>query len=219
MAGDSRRSGEVGEGHARWQAETRCRPCRHRCCRGSSKPLLPPPAPPSLLMPLPPSPPLPPASSPPADYPPTVFLSMVKDTEQAERIGKNRAILRRRGSPVEVVDVWERQVYPSYFSDRGTYISEGGRGGVMWKGGGRGGEGSTCRKRGRFCCAGEGEGGSVCLVTPQGVASGQGEESSCSAAPAAPHVPHLCPSACWPHSPMLAGCHVVQTSAAGLWRG
>ena len=118
---------------------------------------------------------------PPADYPPTVFLSMVKDPEQVERIARNQAILQRRGSPVEVLDVWERQVYPTYFSDRGTYISEGGWGRLRWQG--RGG-GSECPAMRQLPVI------SAC--------------SRCGAASSPPGVPHIClmravlTRPCWP---------------------
>lgn len=58
-------------------------------------------------------------------YPPTVFVSMERDTDTAERIRGNVADLKSRGVPVQMIKVYPRQVYPTYFSDRNPlYINE-----------------------------------------------------------------------------------------------
>jgi hypothetical protein len=51
-------------------------------------------------------------------YPPTIYVSMVRDTPTAKKIEANRKELTRMRTPVEVIQVEERKVYPTYFSDR-----------------------------------------------------------------------------------------------------
>ncbi|KAI7844116.1 hypothetical protein COHA_002255 [Chlorella ohadii] len=51
-------------------------------------------------------------------YPPTIYVSMVRDTPTAKKIEANRKELTRQRTPVEVIQVEERKVYPTYFSDR-----------------------------------------------------------------------------------------------------
>ena len=47
-----------------------------------------------------------PASRPaPAEYPPTIYVSMVRDPPTAKKIEANRKELTRRGTPVEVIQV------------------------------------------------------------------------------------------------------------------
>ncbi|KAL4443430.1 hypothetical protein ABPG75_011167 [Micractinium tetrahymenae] len=51
-------------------------------------------------------------------YPPTVFASMLRDKDMALKISAAWKELHSMDSPVEVVGVHPRQVYPTYFSDR-----------------------------------------------------------------------------------------------------
>ncbi|PSC72576.1 hypothetical protein C2E20_4286 [Micractinium conductrix] len=52
------------------------------------------------------------------DFPPTVYVSMERDVDTKERIRLNQEELEARGVPVEVVKVYPRVIYPTYFSDR-----------------------------------------------------------------------------------------------------
>jgi hypothetical protein len=130
---------------------------------------------------------------PPPDYPPTVFLSMVKDSEQVQRIARNQAILQRRGSPVEVLDVYERQVYPTYFSDRGTYIDEG-----------------EC-----ISCALPWE---LCVVSAGGAECEVGPVDACASPPQIPLHNGCAASAAGSPLPGVACPSALQTSAAALWQ-
>lgn len=69
---------------------------RQVACRTGLPACPPPPPPPSL-----PPPPLPL----PADYPPTIFVSMVKDQTQGAKISNDYSILKQRGSPVAIIKV------------------------------------------------------------------------------------------------------------------
>lgn len=51
-------------------------------------------------------------------YPPTVFASMLRDKDMALKIAAAWRELHNKNSPVEVIGVHPRQVYPTYFSDR-----------------------------------------------------------------------------------------------------
>lgn len=41
----------------------------------------------------------------PADFPPTIFCNMVKDSEQQGKYDQDVRILEKRGTPVEVIEV------------------------------------------------------------------------------------------------------------------
>ncbi|KAL4443431.1 hypothetical protein ABPG75_011168 [Micractinium tetrahymenae] len=59
------------------------------------------------------------------EYPPTVYVCMERDTDTAERIRENVQVLHDYGVPVQMVKVYDRKVYPTYFSDRDPwYINE-----------------------------------------------------------------------------------------------
>lgn len=59
------------------------------------------------------------------EYPPTVYVSMEQDRDTAERIRENVQVLRDMGVPVQMIKVYPRQVYPTYFSDRDPwYIND-----------------------------------------------------------------------------------------------
>ncbi|KAI7842893.1 hypothetical protein COHA_003405 [Chlorella ohadii] len=54
-------------------------------------------------------------------FPPTLFVSMVKDPKQSAKIGTDWSILTEEGSPVGIIRAYERTIYPTYFSDRAPY--------------------------------------------------------------------------------------------------
>ncbi|KAL4429167.1 hypothetical protein ABPG77_010146 [Micractinium sp. CCAP 211/92] len=59
------------------------------------------------------------------EFPPTVYVSMEQDTSTAERIRENVQVLRDIGTPVQMIKVYPRKVYPTYFSDRDPwYIND-----------------------------------------------------------------------------------------------
>ncbi|KAL4428341.1 hypothetical protein ABPG75_002430 [Micractinium tetrahymenae] len=62
----------------------------------------------------------------PGQYPPAMFFSMQRDDKQRELIDLNQEILRtEKNAPAEVIKVYPRKVYPTYFSDRDPwYINE-----------------------------------------------------------------------------------------------
>jgi hypothetical protein len=48
-----------------------------------------------------------------AVYPPTVFISMVRDTKERELIQENQQILQARNTPVQVIKVSSAQMLPA----------------------------------------------------------------------------------------------------------
>ncbi|PSC69850.1 Secretion-regulating guanine nucleotide exchange factor [Micractinium conductrix] len=68
------------------------------------------------------------------EYPPTVFVSMQRDAKQVELIKWNQEILRDRNTPAEIINVFPRKVYPTYFSDRSPYYINETLSKAIWSG-------------------------------------------------------------------------------------